>query len=168
MSGCEECGFSHEDVAPDAIADALSSFPPRFAAALESDPATVAQRPEPATWSVLEYSCHVRDVLLVQRDRVVHALVVDRPGFAPMHREERVELAAYATEDPATVAAELEMAARLLARVFRRLTDAQLARRCIYNFPEPAEVDVAWVGCHTVHECQHHLLDVTRVMRRLS
>ena len=113
-------------------------------------------------------ACHVRGVLLVQRGRVLHALVAETPGFAPMHREERVELAGYAFEDPATVADEIDMASRLIARLFERLTDEQLRRRCIYNFPAPAQVDVGWVARHTVHEGAHHLMDLSRVLERVD
>jgi hypothetical protein len=40
-------------------------------------------RPEEGVWSALEYACHVRDVFLVQRDRLYTALVEDTPTFTP-------------------------------------------------------------------------------------
>lgn len=168
MSSCGECGFVYDALALAAIPEAIASFGPRYRAALEGGRGVLARRPDATTWSALEYACHVRDVLLVQRDRAIHALVADVPGFAPMHRDERADLAVYASEDPETVAGELAMASRLLSRLFARLTDQQLARRCIYNFPAPAEVDIAWLGRHTVHEGEHHLGDLTRVVQRVS
>jgi DNA segregation ATPase FtsK/SpoIIIE, S-DNA-T family len=125
-------------------------------------------RPAPATWSALEYASHLRDVFLVQRDRVVLALVVDEPTFAPMSRDERVGLARYNDDQPAAVAGELVMAADLLARLLERLDTVQLARTCIYNYPGPTERDIGWVGRHTLHEAIHHLGDVRRVLDQVA
>ena len=38
----------------------------------------------------------------------------------------------------------------------------------IYNFPERAERPLTWVVRHTVHEGEHHLLDIGRVLRAAS
>ena len=72
-------------------------------------------------WSPLEYGCHVRDVLLVQRERVLAARRMDRPTFDPMGRDERVEHDGYAEQDPACVVVQLEEAAFLFANVLARL-----------------------------------------------
>jgi len=37
-----------------------------------------------------------------------------------------------------------------------------------YPWPAPAERDVAWVGRHTVHEGEHHLMDVRRVLAAVT
>ncbi len=82
------------------------------------------QRPEPQVWSALEYACHVRDVFLVQRERLFLALVEDCPSFAPMYRDQRVTLARYAAEDPTRVADQLHMAATLVGETFGGIDDA--------------------------------------------
>ena len=169
MLQCGECGFVYEGVAPEAIGGALRSLAPRTREVLAGRaPAALRQRPQVTTWSALEYSCHLRDVLLVQRERVLLALVEDVPRFVPMYREERVELAGYASEEPDAVVEQIGMATRMLGSLFDRLSGEQLSRRCIYNFPAPAEVDIAWVGRHTVHEGEHHLKDIARVLERVS
>ncbi|WP_406044517.1 hypothetical protein OG799_08560 [Micromonospora sp. NBC_00898] len=38
-------------------------------------------------WSPLEYTCHVRDVLRVQGERLALALVTEEPEFTPMGRD---------------------------------------------------------------------------------
>lgn len=165
MTTCHECGFVLEDLPVRGIGDALRQVGPRWQAALAAGPAEhLRARPAPATWSALEYACHVRDVLLVQRDRVVRAVVEEGPDFSPMHREERVALARYADDPPPLVAQEVAFAADLLARLFDGLSVEQLARRCVYGYPDRTEVDVAWVGRHTVHEAEHHLFDVWRIL----
>jgi S-DNA-T family DNA segregation ATPase FtsK/SpoIIIE len=85
-------------------------------------------RPAEGVWSALEYACHVRDVFLVQRDRLYTALVEDTPTFTPMYRDQRVTLARYNAQDPEEVAEQLATAARLIAQAFAVLDSAQLMR----------------------------------------
>ncbi|HXW33438.1 MAG TPA: DinB family protein, partial [Acidimicrobiales bacterium] len=125
-------------------------------------------RPSPGVWSAQEYVCHVRDVLLVQRERILLALVEECPSFSRMYRDERVELAGYHEEALSEVLIELGVAIGLFARVSDALSLDQASRRCIYNFPESAERDVAWLCRHTLHEVTHHLLDVKSVVAQVS
>ena len=90
----------------------------------------VRTRPEPSVWSALEYACHVRDALLVQRERVLLAQVEERPSFAPMYHDERVSFAGYRDEQPEDVADHLAVAAALVGRVLDGLTAPQRARVC--------------------------------------
>lgn len=169
VTDCTECGFVYEDLAVENLTDTLRSFGDRYRAELLGDTAdetVLRRRPAPGVWSALEYACHVRDVLLIQRDRTLLALVEDRPSFRPMYREERVALAHYAAEPPAEVGRQLAMAADLAATVFGGLTADQVRRPCVYNYPAPANRDVAWLGRHTVHEGEHHLMDIRSVLAR--
>jgi DNA segregation ATPase FtsK/SpoIIIE, S-DNA-T family len=164
---CEQCGFSYEALAVGEIARRLRSGPSRYRSALSgASPDTARRRPEPDVWSAHEYVCHVRDVLLVQRDRAVLAQVEEQPSCARMHRDERVDLCGYADQALDEVLAQLEMAAELCALVFDRLDDAAWQRRLIYNWPAAADRDLAWLGRHTVHEVEHHLQDVAAVLRQ--
>lgn len=155
---CDGCGFVYGSVdeVPAALREAVGRF---WEALTGGDP---HRRPAPEVWSPLEYAAHVRDVLLVQRDRLVVALVEDGPSFTPMYREQRVDLLGYADEDQSAVLAGLGVAADLLARLLERLTPQQLARTCTYGYPEPRRVDVGWVAQHTMHEVEHHLDDIRR------
>jgi DinB superfamily len=167
---CGECGFVYDEVRADALAEALRDHAGRYREPLSSATAlhqgTV--RPEPAVWSALEYACHVRDVLFAQRERALLALVVDNPDFTPMYRDERVALAGYGRQSIDDAAAQLVVGANLLAIVFDGLSDSQLSRPCIYNYPTPSQRDVTWLGRHTVHELVHHLVDVRSVLRRVA
>lgn len=160
---CPDCGFAWGRLEPAAYGPALESLAERYAERLASTgEATLRRRPAPDVWSPLEYACHVRDVLWAQRERVYLALVEDRPSFARMNREERVALARYAEETPASVAADL---ARVFPQMVRALTgrsEADWARPLVYNYPGPQEHDLAWLGRHTIHECEHHLVDIDR------
>lgn len=167
MDECSACGFRYDDVPTGAAADRLRALGPRFAEAVAGvDEAALRRRPRPDVWSALEYGCHIRDVLLIQRDRTLLALVEDRPSFARMYRDERVILARYDDETPQDVVRQVAVAADLVARVFTGLDDAALRRPCVYNFPGPTDRDVAWLGRHTIHEGEHHLMDVRNVLGR--
>ena len=173
MDRCDSCRFIYADINALALPTRFAAFGPRYLALLlpPERPAAwdgiLRTRPEEGVWSALEYACHVRDVFLVQRDRLYTALVEDTPVFAPMYRDHRVTLARYNAQDPEEVAAQLATAARLVAQAFEALDPVQLHRRCIYNFPAPAERPLLWVGQHAVHEGEHHLRDVEGGLARV-
>lgn len=162
---CDECGYVYDGVATGDIAARLRALGPSFAAVLVHEPSERLQRrPLPNTWSALEYACHVRDVLRVQRERVELMLREHEPSFAPMGREELVESERYNDQDPERVAVELTDAADRLAGLFAGLDGAQLARTGHYNWPVQRLRSAAWVGRHTIHEGEHHRADVDRVL----
>jgi hypothetical protein len=111
----------------------------------------------------------VRDVLLVQRERVLAARRVDRPSLEPMGRDERVEHDGYADQDPVRVARQLSDAAQMFANDLARLAPEDWARTVVYNYPErrPRYPErrprsLRWVAVHTLHEVRHHLVDARR------
>jgi len=169
MERCEECGFVYESLASGDVGSTIRGIARDMSAELlgRDGSDAVRTRPEPTVWSALEYACHVRDVLLVQRERVLLAQVEERPSFSRMYRDERVTLADYPDEQPEDVADQLTVAAALMGRVFDRLTTEQLARTCIYNYPVATERDVAWLGRHSAHEASHHLGDIRSVLARV-
>jgi hypothetical protein len=159
MDHCEGCGFSYDlDLAEEAGALIISGAA-HLAATVESfaDPAL---RPGPTTWSPHEYACHVRDVLLVQRERVLRARRGDTPSFEPMGRDERVDHDGYAEQDPDDVVRQLHDAAAMFAHVLARLDTGDWERRVTYDYPTGMERSLRWVAMHTVHEVRHHHLDV--------
>ena len=170
MTSCAECGFSFEELPaaeiPAVIRHAAREVRERLGSALGTPDGVplLRTRPDPITWSALEYAAHVRDVFLTQHGRLYHALVVETPELPAMHRDERVVLGHYNEEDPATTATELTMAADMFSRLAQRLSPTQWARRCIYANPEPTERDLLWVGRRTAHEAVHHLHDIDRVL----
>lgn len=113
-------------------------------------------------WSALEYTCHVRDVLRVQNERLTLALQVDNPEFTPMGRDELAVADAYNDQDPAVVLVDLADAAARLALAFTVLQPEQWHRTGVYNWPTREERTMLWLGRHTLHEVEHHLLDIRR------
>jgi hypothetical protein len=159
---CDECGFDYDLSAAPGAGPAIVAGVAQFAVVLGADRDSLVHRPRPDTWSVLEYGCHLRDVLLVQRERVLSARRNDRPEFEPMGRDERVEHDGYASQDPGAVARQLTDAAAMFGNVLDRLDAGAWERPVVYSYPARLERTLRWVAVHTVHEVQHHLLDVRR------
>jgi len=159
MDHCSECGFTYDLTEHPAAAQAISAGAADFAEILRSD-ANLRDRPSPGVWSPLEYASHVRDVLLVQRERVLLARRTVTPDCVPMGRDERVEHEGYNDQEPEAVARQLVDAADLFCNVLNRLAEADWQRTLIYNYPDPVEESLQWVAVHTLHEVQHHLRDV--------
>ncbi len=160
MDRCGECGFVYDEDGALAAGDAIQAGAGEVAGLLR-DGGDLTSRRSPDVWSPLEYGCHLRDVLLVQRERVLLARREERPSLVPMGRDVRVEHDGYAAQDPADVARQLEDAALLFANVLDLLGD-DWDRTLIYNYPERTERSLRWVAVHTLHEVVHHLLDVRR------
>src|SRR4030095_17102489 len=113
MDRCDSCSFVYADIDAPAIPTRLAAFGARHTALLLPPGRSAAwfgilrTRPEEGVWSALEYACHVRDVFLVQRDRLYTALVEDTPTFTPMYGEQRVTLACYNAQHPGEATAQL-------------------------------------------------------------
>lgn len=160
MERCDDCGFVYrEEAAPQTLPDIVDGA--SALAELVRDPGVdVRTRRSPQRWSPLEYACHLRDVLLVQRERVLAARWFDCPSFAPMGPDERVELDGYAEQDPVAVARQLKDAAAMFTNVLRRLDAPDWQRTVVYNYPVEQVRPLGWVAVHTLHEVRHHLRDV--------
>jgi hypothetical protein len=162
LERCAECGFAYDLSHAEAVGDGVRDRIAEVAAILREPAADVGLRSRPEVWSPLEYGCHLRDMLLVQRERVLAARRTGRPQCAPMGREERVAHDGYAEQEPGDVARQLTDAAALFGNVLARLGADDWDRTLIYNYPEPRERSLRWLALHTAHEAQHHLLDIRR------
>ena len=100
--------------------------------------------PIEGTWSALEYACHVRDVMLIQRERLQRALVEEGYNPTPMGRDARVVEHHYNEQDPAAVADELATAADALAADVEAFTPSDFERTMIYNFPSASSDRSRW------------------------
>jgi len=159
---CAECGFAYNLSQAEAAGDRVRARVEQVVAILHEHDVDLRSRPRPGVWSVLDYGCHLRDMLFVQRERVLAARRADRPDCAPMGREERVEHDGYAEQEPGDVARQLTDAAKLFANVLARLGTDDWDRTVLYHYPETRERSLRWLAVHTVHEAQHHLADIRR------
>ncbi|MBE1878411.1 DinB family protein [Myceligenerans pegani] len=161
MDRCAECGYDYGSTGRANAVDVVLAGAESVAGALEAADRPDA-RPEPRRWSAVEYAAHVRDMLVVQRERVLDARLRDAPHPPRMGRDERVEWGEYDGLDVADLARQTRDAAAWLARTFSLLDEADWSRTMSYNYPEPALRTLEWVASHTVHELVHHAQDIRR------
>lgn len=176
MPGCPACGFPFVEVRgdPAALPDAwqydeggfgsagetIASASEQIAEVVRSHAEHLRLRSTPDRWSPLEYACHVRDVLLVQRERVLKALRGHGHEVLPMGRDERVVHDDYNAQQPANVALQVEQAALLFVDLLQRLSPSEWDLEVAYLFPEASSRSLRWVAVHTAHEVVHHLHDI--------
>jgi hypothetical protein len=159
---CVGCGFEYDLAEADAVGLLIVDEVSDVSALLrDGDPVGLRARPDPDTWSVHEYGCHLRDVLLVQRERVLLARRSEAPDVVPMGRDERVEHDGYESQLTPDVARQLDDAASLFAHVLSLIEGDTWDRTMIYNYPERMERSLRWVAVHTLHEAHHHKRDVS-------
>jgi len=165
---CDECGFVYEDLAAADIPAAVRAFAKRYRAPLsrflpgEDGDALVRERPEPATWSALEYAAHVRDVFGRYADWIELTLAEDRPVLEGPGPDELAALGHYNADDPAAVTDVLATNAERLATVIEAVPDDGWDR---IGLRGDVERSVIFSARRAVHEGGHHLLDIGRGMR---
>jgi len=156
---CPECGFDatrypDADIAP-AIRDNAASWPAVLA---RTD---VRSRPNDSTWSPLEYSAHVRDVLKVYRERLRLMVETDYPLYPNWDQDETAVADAYNDQDPAVVGEQLGARADDLASAFDALTSEQWLRPGRRS--DGASFTVSSMAKYLTHDLVHHRWDVSPV-----
>ena len=155
---CPECGFDAAAHRPEDLAEELRATAQAWAGELGR--ADVARRPDDATWSVLEYGCHVRDVYRLYDERLALMLAEDDPGFADWDQVATAVAERYDLQDPATVRADLVQAGRALAARFDTVRGDGWTRTGRRS--DGSDFTVATFGTYLLHDPVHHLWDVRR------
>ena len=155
---CPECGFDARAFDVNGTAGALRENAEAWAGRLGGEDAALRRRPDPATWSVLEYACHVRDVFRVFDERLVRMLTEDNPAYANWDQDATAVESRYGEQRPTTVATELREAAGVLADRFEGVTGDQWARTGERS--DGARFTVESLARYLVHDPVHHLHDV--------
>jgi hypothetical protein len=156
---CPECGFDAQGVDRESLGERIRENAAEWARAL-ADP-QAAQRPDPSTWSPLEYGCHVRDVHRIFGVRLASMLDEDDPRFANWDQDVTAIEERYAEQEPATVAAELSEAAGLIAGRYDAVADDATWQRTGIR-SDGSEFTVDNLGRYQLHDLVHHVWDVSR------
>jgi hypothetical protein len=165
---CSECGFDYDACAPATTPTALRGFGRRYRVPLvrglpgEDLDVLLRMRPDPQTWSALEYACHTRDSFALYEHRTDVVLAEDRPLLPRMRRDEVVVERDYNSQNPAAVAEELAVAAEALAARLESVPPQAWVR---VGVRDNLEMSIDWMGRNAVHEGTHHLVDVGRSLR---
>ena len=153
---CPDCGFLATDVEPADIARHVTASTAPWEQVLTRSDATA--RPDPATWSPLEYACHVRDVFRLYDQRLGLMLTEDDPLFADWDQDAAAVDDGYNEQDPETVAAELMAAGEELAATFESVGATQWDRPGRRS--DGAAFTIDTFGRYFIHDPVHHLMDV--------
>ena len=99
---CPECGLDTRDVDPRAVGGMLRDNAASWREVMSASPAeSLRQRPDPATWSTLEYACHVRDVFRLYDERLRLMLTQDGPHYPNWDQDATAVEARYGEQEPA-------------------------------------------------------------------
>ena len=153
---CPECGLAAGDVPPTEIAHRVQADLPRWSAVLERPDAR--DRPAPDTWSPTEYACHVRDVHTLFGLRIRLMLEQDAPQFPNWDQDETAIADGYASQDSATVAAQLVDAGEGMIETLHSVPDDAWDRTGIRS--NGSEFTIATLAQYYLHDIAHHLHDV--------
>jgi hypothetical protein len=162
---CAECGMSYPGTDLEVAVRALRSVPADVRAAALAVPAAHRRmRPDPATWSVVEYACHVRDVFASFTIRLHRIGTEDVPALEPMFADLRAARFRYNDADLDAVLAELDgNVAGFLDEIAATTGWDRTATR------RPGELRTArWLVRHGLHEARHHTRDITAVGRAVG
>jgi hypothetical protein len=153
---CPDCGFTAADVPAAEVAGLVRTFTDPWPGVLAEPGA--AQRPAPATWSPLEYACHVRDVCRLFEQRLTLMLTQDAPTFDNWDQDVTAVADRYGEQDPATVAAEITASGASFAQAYEQVPDDGWGRTGIRS--NGSEFTVLTLGQYGLHDLRHHLWDV--------
>ena len=155
---CPQCGV---DVRTFTVADLIHrshQYVGRFREALENTP-DPGQRPDPETWSLLEYGAHLRDVCEVFRSRIRAMLLRENPSYPDWDQNTAAEQGRYSELDPLEVADELKTAAGDLLRDVMHLSTEEFRRTGERS--DGYVFTVASLLHYHFHELVHHWWDVS-------
>jgi hypothetical protein len=153
---CAECGVDATAIEPARVGDVVRAMAPVWEGVLHRP--DVATRPDDATWSPLEYACHVRDVFRLYDHRLHLMLTEDGPHYPNWDQDAAADDERYAEQDPAAVAADLVAAAEQVAATFDAVAPDQWGRTGFRS--DGAAFTVDTFARYFLHDPLHHLHDV--------
>lgn len=95
---CPECGLDTRAIAPSDVPALTRANAAAWRPVLAAP--GPGRRPDPGTWSLLEYGCHVRDVFRLFAYRLDLMLTRDDPLFANWDQDATAVTDRYAEQDP--------------------------------------------------------------------
>ena len=153
---CPDCGFEAASVAGEEIPGLVTASTLPWPAVLGRPDASA--RPDPVTWSPLEYACHVRDVCRIFRERLALMLGQDTPAFANWDQDATAVEDRYGEQDRGRVGREVVEAGAALSTAFARVPDDAWGRTGIRS--DGSAFTVLTLGQYGLHDLVHHLWDV--------
>ena len=153
---CPECGYESASVTREGVSDAVMATAHSLFVLLDDE--RCRERPDAATWSGLEYACHVRDVYRLYLYRLGLMLADDGVHFPNWDQDATAVDDDYGSQDPAVVGPEMLAAAQALAEAFARVGRDDWSRRGVRS--DGAEFTIDTFARYMLHDPVHHLHDV--------
>ena len=153
---CPSCGYDAAAIPHTEVATRIRRDADDWVIRLSGP--SVASRPAPGVWSILEYGCHVRDVHRIFRHRVHLVLTEDDPRFPNWDQDETALVDDYASQGPDTVADELRRAAMAVADIYETVPADGWSRRGSRS--NGSEFTIASIALYHLHDIVHHAWDV--------
>jgi hypothetical protein len=155
---CPQCGFAAGAFEVTDVGPMIRSNAAEFVAVLTGPAEALRRRPDPTTWSPLEYAAHVRDVYRLYLERLTMMLVEDDPLYANWDQDVTAVEDDYRGQNPVEVAVELVAAADAIADAFDRVAGGQWQRSGRRG--DGAVFTVETFARYLIHDPIHHLHDV--------
>ncbi len=164
---CDQCGMHYADHTGGAsLADVTTASAERWRRTVSrmAEP-QLRERPDPGTWSVVEYGGHIADVLSWMVDALERMREEHEPTIEFFDPDRRAEEATYRDRDLAPLTDDVDRAADTLAVLLQGITDAEWDRTATFPWGERDVLDMAR---NAAHEAVHHLWDVERVAGQVA
>ncbi|MGE9808819.1 DinB family protein [Janibacter sp. G1551] len=153
---CPDCGFDSPAVQPADVARLITDLAKPWPERLGRTDAR--RRPEPGTWSPLEYGAHVRDVCRVFTGRLELMLTKDDPAFPNWDQDQAALADDYGAQDPAMVGEELIVAADAWAAAAEAVSPDEWDRTGLRS--NGSRFTALTLSQYGLHDLAHHLVDV--------
>ena len=124
----------------------------------------IRRRPDPATWSALEYTAHVADVLDHLGPAIRRITREDEPTITFFDNDERAVQQAYNEMPRAEVLGWLDLSCEDLASILDATNAVDWTRVGHFDWGDRTALDMAR---NAVHEGSHHLRDAQRVLNEV-
>jgi DinB superfamily len=158
--------LEYDSISPQDGIQALRSFPRRYRAVIGpfiDDEEVLRRRPDAKTWSALEYTAHVADVLESMTPMLVEMVQKDDPRIPdPWDPDERARDRDYNDMEPQEALDWLAGAATNAADTASGFSPDDWSRTGEFDYGRRQVIDQLR---NMVHEGVHHLRDVERVLR---
>ena len=163
---CPECGLVYDAISPQDVVQTLRSFPRRYREVIGpflDDDEVLRRRPNPSTWSALEYTAHVADILEAMTPQLIEVVQKDNPHITdPLDQDARAVERGYNDMEPSDVLEWLSRSATTAAETCAGFSPDDWNRKAEFPYGQRELIDVVR---NMVHEGVHHLRDVERVLR---
>jgi hypothetical protein len=153
---CDECGFDAQAYPRELVGAMLRGSAQVWCEVVQRPGAGVRTRPD--RWSVLEYACHVRDVLRVYDGRLSRMLAEDGPRYENWDQDATAIEARYGEQDPAVVAEEIAVIAEVISDRFDSVRTDDWSRTGFRS--DGAAFTIESFSRYFIHDLIHHEWDV--------